>query len=318
MSTSPDATDLARGIHRIDTGYGRPAFCAAYLVVHGGRAAFIDCGTNLSTPVLLEALASAGLAPDAVDALILTHVHLDHAGGAGSLMQALPDARLVVHPRGAPHMIDPSKLTASARAVYGDAMFERDYGDGLVPVPAERVDAAPDGFTVDIGGRALVCIDTPGHARHHLSVWDAHAGSWLCGDVFGISYREFDTAQGAFVIPTSSPVQFDPDEMKRSVRRVLSEAPASVYVTHFGRLDEVERLGHELIEQVDAMVSLAQSVEPGDGRHAALVAALSGYYTERAERHGLDDAAARVADLLGMDIELNAQGLAVWLDRGAR
>lgn len=307
------------GIHLIDTGYGdRPAFCAAYLVVHAGRAAFVDCGTNASVPRLLDALAAQDLDGGDVDALILTHVHLDHAGGAGRLLQALPNARLVVHPRGAPHMADPSRLSASARAVYGEALFARDHGDGLVPVPAARIDAAADGFTVDVGGRTLRCVDTPGHARHHNAVWDEATRAWFGGDVFGISYRELDTAQGAFAIPTTSPVQFDPEAMQASVRRMLAAGPRSAWLTHYGRVGDVQRVGGELIEQVDAMVSLAEAADGRGDRHAALVAALTGYYVERAQRHGVDAAARVVPALLAMDIELNAQGLEVWLDRRAR
>ena len=303
------------GIHTIDTGYVRPRFDAAYLVVEQGRGAFVDCGTNHSVPVLLAALDVAGLAPADVDWVILTHVHLDHAGGAGTLMRQLPHARLVAHPRAAPHMIDPARLVAGATAVYGEELFARHYGE-LVPVPAERVVVAADGHEVDLAGRTLRCIDTPGHARHHLCTWDARSRSWFTGDTFGLSYRELDSAHGAFILPTSSPVQFEPGAMQASIARMLAEAPQAMYLTHYGRVEDVARLGAELHAQIDAMVAMARSCEPGPGRHDALVAALSGYYLGRARAHActLDDAA--VLRLLEMDIELNAQGLEIWLDRG--
>lgn len=303
------------GIVTLDTGYQRPAFCAAYLVVQDGRAAFVDSGTGRSVPGLLAALETHGLARDAVDWVILTHVHLDHAGGAGALMRELPGATLVVHPRGAPHMIDPRKLSDSARQVYGDAEFARNHG-ALVPVPAERVLAAADGHEVEIAGRRLACVHTPGHARHHLSVWDARSRSWFGGDAFGISYRELDTARGPFAIPTSSPVQFDPAAMKDSVRRMLAEAPARVFLTHFGAVADCQRLGADLIAQVDAMVALARRAPGAADRHAWLVEELRRLYVDRARRHGVKDA-EQVPALLAMDIELNAQGLAVWLDRQA-
>ncbi|MCA0197800.1 MAG: MBL fold metallo-hydrolase [Proteobacteria bacterium] len=306
-----------QGIHTIDTGYLRPRFDAAYLVVENGRGAFVDCGTNHSVPALLAALEPAGLAPADVDWLILTHAHLDHAGGAGALMRCLPNARLVAHPRAAPHMIDPARLAAGAIEVYGEETFAQHYG-ALVPVPAGRVVVAGDGHGVDLAGRALRCIDTPGHARHHLCVWDARSRSWFTGDTFGLSYRELDSAAGAFILPTSSPVQFEPEAMQASIARMLAESPQAMYLTHFGRVEGVARLAAELHEQVDAMVSLAQACDGGPDRHRALVAALSGYYLERAQAHGcaLDDAA--VLRLLEMDIELNAQGLEVWLDRSRR
>ncbi|GAA3932055.1 MBL fold metallo-hydrolase [Luteimonas lutimaris] len=306
------------GITTIDTGFGdRPRFCAAYLVEHAGRAAFIDCGSNDSVPRMLAALDQQGLAREAIDWLVLTHVHLDHAGGAGTLMRALPNARLVVHPRGAPHMVDPSRLVAGATAVYGEVEFARSYGT-LLPVPAERVVEAPDGHVVDLAGRPLLCADTPGHARHHIAVWDAASRSWFSGDIFGLAYPELVTGQGAFVVPTTSPVQFDPDEMRASVRRLLAEQPAAVHLTHYGRVDEVARLGTDLLEQVDAMVALARGCDGAADRHARLVEALTTLYVERARRHGVAGAHAVVPRLLAVDIELNAQGLEVWLDRAKR
>ena len=304
-------------IHTIDTAFQRDDFDAAYLVVENGRAAFIDCGTGLAVPAMLAALSRAGLAPDAVDWLILTHVHLDHAGGAGLLMQQLPNARLLVHPRGAPHMVDPARLIAGATEVYGEAEIARSYGP-VLPVAAERVVIAEDGHRVDLAGRNLLCLHTPGHARHHLCVWDARSRAWFTGDTFGLSYRELDSARGAFIIPTSSPVQFDPEPLKQSIARMLTFEPQAMFLTHYGRVGDVARLAADLVEQIDAMVQIGHQCDARPDRHRCLVAALSALYLERAQAHGcpLDDAA--VTQVLAMDIELNAQGLACWLDRDRR
>ena len=304
------------GIHTIDTGFHRPRFDAAYLIVEGGRAAFVDCGTNHSVPAMLAALADTGLTPADVDWLILTHVHLDHAGGAGLLMQQLPKARLVVHPRGAPHMIDPSKLIAGATAVYGEAEMARSYG-AIQPVPAARVVIANDGHVVDHAGRPLLCIDTPGHARHHNCILDAASRSWFTGDTFGLSYRELDTANGPYILPTTTPVQFEPEALKVSIERLLEAQPEAMYLTHYGRVGGAESLARALIEQIDAMVAIAQASTPGPGRHAQLVAGLDALYLQRIRAHGvaLDDVGIR--GIIDMDIELNAQGLGVWLDRAA-
>lgn len=307
------ATD---GIHTIDTGFVRPGFDAAYLVVTGGRGAFIDCGTHHSVPRMLAALGNAGLAPADVDWLILTHVHLDHAGGAGELIAHLPNAKLVVHPRGARHMIDPAALWAGASAVYGEAVMERDYGR-LRPVPAERVVAAADGHVVDLAGRALHCLDTPGHARHHIAIHDPHAGVCFTGDVFGLSYREFDTANGAFILPTTSPVQFDPEALHASIRRLVALHPQAMYPTHYGRIANVAKLADDLHAQIDAMVAIAHAMHDRSDRHAALVQALTGLYADRAQAHGWTRGRAALVSLLATDIELNAQGLEVWLDQHA-
>ena len=305
----------AHGIVTIDTGFQRPNFDAAYLIVEHGRGAYVDCGTQHSVPAMLDALSWQGLQPQDVDWLILTHVHLDHAGGAGALMRALPNATLAVHPRGAPHMIDPERLVAGATAVYGEEEIARSYGE-IAPVDAARVREVRDGETLDLAGRPLLCIDTPGHARHHLCVWDERSRSWFTGDTFGLSYREFDNAHGEpFVIPTTSPVQFEPEPLKASIRTMLARDPVAMHLTHYGRVGDVARLGSDLIAQIDAMVALAREAYGHADRHERLVEALAVLYIERARVHGSPLAPEEVRALLAIDIELNAQGLEIWLAR---
>lgn len=308
---------LDPSIHIIDTGFQRPGFDAAYLVVENGRAAFVDCGTALAVPAMLQALQAAGLGVDAVDWLLLTHVHLDHAGGAGRLMQQLPNARAVLHPRGAPHMIDPTRLIAGATAVYGEQEMARSYGR-IDPIPSERVVVAEDGHRIDLAGRELLLLHTPGHALHHYCIWDARSHCWFAGDTFGLSYRELDSAAGAFIMPTSSPVQFDPEPLKASIQRMLAFQPQGMYLTHYGHVGDVAKLAHDLVEQIDAMVAIGRQCDGRSDRHRCLHAALQALYLERARAHGcpLDEQA--VARVLALDIELNAQGLACWLDRGRR
>lgn len=305
------------GIHTIDTGFVRPQFDAAYLIVERGRGAFIDCGTAYSVPRMLAALDDTGLAADDVDWLILTHVHLDHAGGAGALLAQLPRAKLVVHPRGARHMIDPTQLWAGASAVYGEDVMEQTYGR-LVPVPSERVMQATDDGVIDLAGRPLRCLETPGHARHHIAIHDARANVCFTGDVFGLSYRDFDTAAGPFILPTTSPVQFDPVALHASIDRLLTLQPEAMYLTHFGRVDDVQRLAADLHAQIDAMVALAHAANGQANRHDLLVDTLTTLYTSRAATHGWHQGRAALQALLQMDIELNAQGLEVWLDHQTR
>jgi glyoxylase-like metal-dependent hydrolase (beta-lactamase superfamily II) len=305
---------VTHGIHTIDTGFVRPRFDAAYLVVENGRGAFIDCGTNFAVPRMLAALDEAGISAAEVDWLILTHVHLDHAGGAGELIARLPNAKLVVHPRGARHMIDPSALWAGASAVYGEAVMEQTYGR-LRPIAADRVIEAPDGHVVELAGRPLRCIDTPGHAKHHLTVYDERANVCFTGDVFGLSYRDFDTENGPFILPTTSPVQFDPPALHASIERLLALQPDAMYLTHYGRVEDVERLAADLHVQIDAMVDLARAAHGKPDRHAVLMESLTDLYAARAAAHGWRHGRDALRQLLGMDIELNAQGLEVWLDR---
>ena len=308
---------MHHGIHTIDTGFLRPRFDAAYLIVENGRGAFVDCGANSALPRLLQALHGAGLAPEQVDWLILTHVHLDHAGGAGQLMAHLPHARLLVHPRGARHMADPAQLWAGARAVYGDAVMQATYGT-LQPVPAERIVQATDGQTIDLAGRPLRCLDTPGHARHHLCIYDARANVCFTGDTFGLSYRELDTAQGPFILPTTTPVQFDPAALHASIARLTALQPAAMYLSHYGCVTQVERLAADLHQQIDALAAIAQTAQrqgaAGPARYAQIRQAISDYFAARLAAHGWPGDRATLENLLGMDLDLNAQGLGVWLD----
>lgn len=305
------------GIHTVDTAFHREHFDAAYLIVENGRGAFVDCGTNHSVPVLLAELDSVGLATGDIDWLIVTHVHLDHAGGAGLLMQHLPNATLAAHPRAAPHLIDPSKLIAGATAVYGQEEMQRSYGQ-IQAVDERRVQVIEDGQVLDLSGRRLEFIDTPGHARHHHCLWDERSRGWFTGDTFGLSYRELDSDRGAFVIPTSTPVQFEPEKLKSSIARMLTYDPQWMYLTHYGRVGDVQRLAGDLFAQIDSMVEIGRRCDGLPDRHRRMKDALVALYLRRAREHGcrLDDAG--VERVLLMDIELNAQGLASWLDRDKR
>jgi glyoxylase-like metal-dependent hydrolase (beta-lactamase superfamily II) len=306
---------LADGIHIIDTGFHRPAFDAAYLIVEQGRAAFVDTGTNHSVPRLLAALAAAGLNPGDVDYVIATHVHLDHAGGVGLLMQQLPSARLVVHPLGARHLVNPAMLIASASRVYGAAEMTRSYGT-VVGVAAARVLRTTDDMTLELAGRPLKFLDTPGHARHHHCIWDERSRGFFTGDTFGLSYREFDSADGrAWIMPTTTPIQFEPEAMRASIGRMVAYGPESLYLTHYGRVGDVPRLAELLLTQMDTMVALASMLPNDEGRHAALVRGFGEIHLTSLRAHGSTLPDAKILDLLALDLELNAQGMAVWLNR---
>jgi glyoxylase-like metal-dependent hydrolase (beta-lactamase superfamily II) len=310
--------DLGHNVFALDTGFNRPRFDAAYLVLSDeGRAAFIDTGTNHALPRHLAALDALGVPHDAVDFVIPTHVHLDHAGGAGALMQALPAATMWVHPQGQRHMVDPSALYQGALAIYGAEEMQRSYGS-VVPVPAERVRVTHDGMDLMLGSRRLHFIDTPGHARHHHCIWDERSRGWFTGDTFGVSYREFDVAgRGAWIAPAATPVQFDPKALRVSVQRLLALEPACMYLTHYGRVADVPRLGRVLLDVLDQMEAIGRRCAHAPQRHERLKQELSALNAACLADHGLATT-PELLDLLAVDVELNAQGLAVWLDRQAK
>lgn len=314
----PALVDYPAGITAVDTGYVRPHFDAAHLIVHGGRAAFVDCGANSSIPQLLAALEAKGLARDSVDYLFLTHIHLDHAGGAGLLAQELPNLKVVVHPRGAQHMAAPEKLIAGVKAVYGEEHYRELYGE-ILPVPAERIIATTDGQRLELAGRPFEFIHTPGHAGHHHCIVDVDHGGVFTGDTFGISYRDFDVEGRTFIMATTSPVQFDPEAMKASLARIVSYEPHSLFLTHYGRITDIARHHADMNEEVDALCRYtreAAAAHPkGAERTAALEKALAAHYQARLDAHGDRHTVAERQEILAMDAQLNAQGLEIWFER---
>lgn len=305
------------GIHAFDAGYVRPILAAIHLIVDNGRVALVDTGSNDSLPNVLAALDKLGLGRDAVDYIILSHIHLDHAGGAGTLMRELPNAKLVVHPRGSRHMAEPSKLVAGVTAVYGQEYVDTVYGE-ILPIPAGRIIDAHDGLVLPLGGRELLCIDTPGHAKHHICVVDRNSGAIFTGDMFGLSYREFDVDGRQFILPTTSPTQFDPAEMHASIDRLMSFAPSAMYLTHYAQVHDVPAQAEALRRRLDQHVAIAeQHAAAGEGRHAAIKDGITAYLLSELRAHGCSLPEAEIVEVLATDLELNAQGLEYWLDHRA-
>ncbi|MGH8154948.1 MAG: MBL fold metallo-hydrolase [Rhodanobacteraceae bacterium] len=304
----------------IDTEQHRPGMAACYLIGNEGHYAFVESGTSRSVPHILDALAELGVARTAVDYVMPTHVHLDHAGGTGALIRELPNARLVIHPRGAKHMIDPSRLIAAATAVYGPEVMRATYGE-IVPVPEARVivaDVAADrDFTFALGNRPLLFIDAPGHARHHYAIWDATSRGWFTGDVFGVSYRDFDDACGNFIVPPTSPNQFDPAAWEATLRRLLAKSPVHVYLTHYGRVDAVPVLARELREGLSAYQRIARAHAGAPDRHAHIHEGLMDHHLAQLRERRNPQSPARARELLGPDVEVFTQGLETWLDQQA-
>ena len=306
--------DYPHGISAVDSEYLRPRLDAIHLVIDNGRCAIVDTGANSSVPRVMEALAAKGIKPEAVDYVVLTHIHLDHAGGAGLLMARLPNATLTVHPRGARHMSDPSRLVQGTIAVYGEQSARGMYGD-LVPVPRERILETPHGASILLGARELLFLDTPGHARHHVSVVDSGSGDIFSGDTFGLSYRELDCDGKQFVFPTTSPVQFDPEAEHRSLELLLSHKPGAIYVTHFSRVREVGRLASDMHRLVDAHAELALELrDAGAERGRLLQEGVARLVLGEAERYRWKLPARQILEVFSNDIELNALGLEAWLD----
>ena len=310
-----DILDYPCGISAIDAGFPiRNLQSAVHIIVEGGRVAVIDTSSNRAVPRVLDALQRRGMRPEDVDYVILTHIHLDHAGGAGLLMTHLPNAILTVHPRGARHISAPDKLMAGTIAVYGKEQALEMYGDP-VPVPRQRIVETPHDTRIELNGRELRFLDTPGHARHHVCIFDSRSGSVFAGDTFGLSYRELDRDGRQYVFPTTSPVQFDPDSLHRSIDLLLSLRPEAIYLMHFSEVRDVQRMGGDLHRLIEAHEQMArQERDAGPARHQRLRAGVEQIVREEAKRNSWRLSETALLSLFGNDIELNAQGLGAWLD----
>lgn len=278
-------------------------------IIPGPRNTVIETGGSVSLPQWTDGLRQAGISPDRVDYIIVTHIHLDHAGGAGSLVRLCPRARVVVHPRGARHLADPGRLIAGARAVYGDRLEEL-FGV-VLPVPADRILAVEHGASLDLGDRTLNFYHTPGHAKHHVSIFDSGGRGIFTGDTAGIRYhKELTGLEQDYILPTTTPTDFDPKATHESVELLRSLNPAKVYHGHFGVSTDVERVFRETERLVDAFAHLTENVYRPNMTWQEMAGHLKSFV--------LDDMKQTVGlpkddTVLDADMDLNAMGLLHWL-----
>jgi glyoxylase-like metal-dependent hydrolase (beta-lactamase superfamily II) len=302
--------EVARDIHLVDLRErGTPRITAGYLI-RAPRPAVVDVGGARSVPVWLDAFARLGVRPADVAYVIVTHIHLDHSGGAGQLLVKMPDARVVVQPRGARHLVDPSRLIAGARAVFGEHLEA--YFGVPAPVPEARLLAAEDGSALDLGGgHRLRTIDAPGHARHQHMIWDAGAGALFSADELG---EHLPDVADDYVMADTAPNQFDPDAMLRSAERLRELRPEAVLCSHFGRYPgSYEALYERLVHEVPFVASLGRA----DGRRATreeITAALVAHVRRELAGRGVAWTDA-IGALLEDRLAISAQGVADYHER---
>ena len=303
-------------IYTLDALYYQAELASIHLVRSGDRLSIVDTGTQYSVPQVEKAISDLGLNFDHVDYIILTHIHLDHAGGAGILMGLCKNAQLVVHPKGVKHMIDPSKLIAGASAVYGDHEFKHLYGQ-ISPIDAERVIQPADGETLYWAKRPLTFIDTPGHASHHHCIIDAHTNSVFTGDTLGVAYRALRSDTHSFVMPTTTPVQFKPDALHNSIDKVMAHQPDTLYLTHYSALKPSAQIIAGLHEQIDDYVMLTQQTaektqDTDNDIEQSLSNTIKEYLVRRCSNELPELEVQTIEKWVTLDANLNAQGLAFW------
>jgi glyoxylase-like metal-dependent hydrolase (beta-lactamase superfamily II) len=296
------AREIGDGVWRLDHRFaGEPGLIGSYLVEGDTEAALIETGPASTGDALRGGLTEAGVEPEQVTAVLVTHIHLDHAGGAGAALEWLPNATLYAHPNGAPHLRDPSRLLKSAARIYGSEM-EALWG-AVRPVPEERLRVLEDGDTVTVGRRVLRAIDTPGHAGHHHAYHEEASGSLFTGDVAGIRLDG-----SPYVRPPTPPPEIDLDAWSASIARVRALRPARLCLTHGGSYDDpddhLDRLLAELHRWAGRLEALDAFVEGEEARLA--------WFAERADeeirRLGGDDRAVQRYEL-SVGYAMNVAGL---------
>ena len=311
------STELGHGISLIDAEYLYPGVVAVYLLQQDDQLAIIETGTANSAASILAVIENRGFSTDNVSYIIPTHVHLDHAGGAGELMQHCKNAQLVIHPYGARHMIDPSKLIAGTIAVYGEEKFRELYGE-LKPIDASRVIEAPDNFELMLGQRRLRFLDTPGHARHHFCVYDEASQGIFAGDTFGLSYPNLITKAGPFIFPTTTPIQFDPPALLQSIDRLMALQPKLIYLTHFGSIEPTDAVVNQLKKRIHHFTQIALAEMHNDGeRLQNIERRLREYLLAELAMMQCHQPVEFCEQFLRNDISLNAQGLEIWLENNS-
>jgi glyoxylase-like metal-dependent hydrolase (beta-lactamase superfamily II) len=227
--------EVAPGVTAIDTFMGgRERYTAAYLV-DAQEPALIETGPGTSVEPVTRSLDSLGIAPDGLAHIVLTHIHLDHAGGVGALANRFPNATIWVHERGARHLADPTKLVSSATRVYGEERMASLFGP-VEAVPAERLRVLGDEAILNLGGRSLRALETPGHASHHLALVDSSTGVVFTGDALGIHVPNLPVLR-----PATPPPDFDLELAVVSIERIRSAAASTLLFAHFGPIADVDR-----------------------------------------------------------------------------
>lgn len=251
--------DLGDDVYSIDTQMAGHAGITSSYLIRGSRPCLVETGTALSAPVVISSLAELGIQAEDLATIVVTHIHLDHAGGVGDIAAAFPHAQVVVHERGARHLVDPSKLVASASRVFGPDM-DRLFGP-LIATPAERLTTLGEQDSIDLGdGRSLMSFHNPGHASHHVALVDSATGDLYTGDAAGVFVP--DTAE---VRPATPPPDFDLDLALDSLRKMREAEPTRLLFSHFGAVDDVERVFEESIAELHYWVE-----QVSDAYHAGM------------------------------------------------
>ncbi|MDD4237000.1 MAG: MBL fold metallo-hydrolase [Desulfotomaculaceae bacterium] len=306
---------LGENIYQVDVNYqGESERTSSYIIL-AEKVAIFETGATPGISRLVEATKSLGVSPEQLAYIIVSHIHLDHSGGAGALVREFPNARVLVHPRGAKHLIDPSRLINAARQLYG-ASFDVLFGD-VYPVPEERVHSPEDGETLDLGsGRILTIYHTPGHARHHMVLHDPASRGIFSGDCLGGHYPLLSRLIGRpYVLPITPPSEFDPAAFMETFGRLAGLNLENIYFTHFGKVAGASDVITRNKELVRVFAETGRHVLSAGGGIKEIEEALWSMLWGELSQYGEFNREQSIIDFLATDMGLNAGGIANYFER---
>lgn len=286
--------EVAHNIYAIDANYFQKGFCCVYLVVENNKALIIDCGTSNSANYIEKALQELNLRITDLEVILVTHVHLDHSAGAGTLLKKSPTAKLWAHPRSIRHLIDPTILIESTATVYKETV-ESLFGE-ILPCPKENLAETKNNQIIDFYGRKLQIHNSPGHAKHHFSVFDLKEKIYFAGDSAGVCYPNWSFNK-LFAFPPTSPTQFEPVAWKNTLKEIRQFNPQKICITHFGAVTETEELLKQIEHNLDKFTALALKHKDSQNKKETLFSAINDFF---------------VTNLLTQKPALNKQDIESW------
>jgi glyoxylase-like metal-dependent hydrolase (beta-lactamase superfamily II) len=305
-------------IQTIDCHYHTNEFAAAYLMLEEEEALFVDNNTNSAIPYLLSALSANRISKEKVRYLIITHIHLDHAGATSRLVQEFPNATVLAHPKAAPHVINPKRIIESASMVYGKENFIKMYGE-ILEVPGERVRIMQDGEVLRFGSRDLTFTYTRGHANHHFVILDSKTNSIFTGDSFGISYPSLRQGTSPFLFPSTTPTDFHADEARLSIEKIIKTGADKAYLTHFDSWTDMKSGAEQMLFGIDRMELILNELIQSNKSEVELQGLCENkimqFYEEEFTKRSIPFS---ILDLLKPDASINAQGLVFAANRAKK